>query len=218
MAQPTLHELFISAARDGDLGELKKLLGRGADPRFNHSKALVEAAKGTLGDNEQCIAYLLSHCDPTARDFLALHTAIINVNRMAISLLLPSFTGFNNEKRQLDSLEAIIRIGDAEGFGTLLSLCTVTTGFQDPIMTAVIYRQKDFVAKLLQKMDTSRLDMKAFSDDLRDVRDSFQVPGEVQQIETCDMVQSFLESLILQKQLPARSEVQNKSSKNLKSL
>lgn len=217
MSNTTLNEQFVAAARNGDLDALQRLQGQGADPCFEDSQALMEAARGATKQHEECMSYLLLHSDATAQDFQALRTAIARCSRTRISLLLPSFTGFKDAKRLSHSFRDIIRIGHIEAFDALFPQCSPAV-YQDAIRDALIYQQRDFVTHLLRRMDSSDLDVHAFLESNFETQETLKSMNLKEGLEISHMVQSFFESLILQKQLPSPLEEKNKPSKKQKSI
>lgn len=188
--------MFIRAAENGDLGELQKLLAQGADPRFNHSEALVAAIKGGWqAKNIQCVQYLLDHCDPSAQDFLALRSAISSCEPALISLLLPSFTGFSKPELLAKSLRQVVRLGHTEAFDLFLPLCNPTL-LRDPLLAAIFSDQRDFAEQLLQRMDASDLQDNDFLEAIEESRT--RLTGS--SLDIANMALSVAESLILQEQ------------------
>lgn len=197
MPDATLNEQFISAARDGDLQALKELLDKGADPCFENSQALIEAAQGFYEKHTQCTQYLLAHCDVSAQDSLVLIIALYHYDFPLTSLLLPYFVGFKDPRRLTTALKEAIRIGHDEAFETFLPLCH-PEDYQDLMMDFVLSHKPLFVAKHLDKIDTSKIDMNAFLKDIRAIQSELSGPS----LKISNMIQSFFEAKLLEEHLP----------------
>lgn len=222
MSYLTLNEQFVSAARDGDLRELKELLSRGADPCFEHSMALIEAAKGYSERHEPCVEFLLLHCDPAAGDFLALRSAIGVRRTSIISLLLPSFTGFMDPQNHSKAFQDVIRIGHRAAFDTFWPLTTDTSVYPESLDAAVIYGRQYFALQLLEKILHSNIDIQVLLEGIRSTQVTLKNANlREEEMELSHWVECLLEARLLEQSLPTLTpehEQSLSSKKKMKSL